>query len=145
MINRVEDTTLVVKSNMTNNKTNMLSSSLCNYSDAYTGWAKFSTCFVPRRPQCYRFCANKSQQNLCIFRVTESIVNDELNPCSALLNNSCRTNVEVVHNSCQHLCRNPSDFSSDAFFQFFTCPWIACIHSFFQITPKKIVSRVQVW
>ena len=51
--------------------------------------------------QCYRFCFTKIEQNPCIFRVTEAIANDVLNPGSTLLNLNGNTNAEVVDNSYQ--------------------------------------------
>ena len=97
--------------------------------------------FIPRKLQCYRFCLSRSHQNCFIFKVTESIVHNVLNPCFMLLNYSCEANIEVFYNSCQHLCRYSFDFSFDAFFEVFICSWVACIYSLFQISPKEIICQ----
>ena len=59
---------------------------------------------------------------------------------AAVWQHSSNSSINIVHNSVQYFLWNPSDFSSDDVLSYL---WIVFIKSVFQVSPQKIVRRVE--
>ena len=60
---------------------------------------------------------------------------------AAVWQHSSNSNIKTVHNSIEHFLWNQSDCSSD---DVLSCLWILSTNSVFQVTPPKIVRRVEI-
>ena len=60
---------------------------------------------------------------------------------AAVWQHGSNSNIKIVHKSTEHFLWNPSDFSTD---DVLSCLWIVFTNSVFQVSPQKIVRRVEI-
>ena len=61
--------------------------------------------------------------------------------CAAVWQYSSNWNNKIVHNSIEHFFCNPSDFCSG---DVLSCLWIVFTNSVFQVSPQRVVRRVEI-